>query len=257
MLLPKKLLGCSHHVLRARSGTGGEGPERDGTKVPSRTSGPPAEGARFPRLATVIPMLRFASGLALAAAVGLVVGALTASAQGWLGDGVGSLANSAGPWALAGFAVALLSGRLGAAVVWSTLTLVTCELGYVIATEVRGGSNAASTVQFWVTAAVLAGPPLGVAAAWARSATDWFRAGAGAGVIGGVLAGEGAYGLTEVADTTNPVYWAVEIVLGVAATAAGVAWVVRRPVATSPAAAACIGVAALAALVVYGTARLA
>lgn len=189
--------------------------------------------------------------------MGFVAGGLTAYAQGWLGNGVGSLANSAGPWALAAFAVALFARGVGSAVSSSTLTLIACELGYVAATEVRGGSNAASTVQFWLIAAVLAGPPLGAAAAWSRRASHWLPAGAGAGVIGGVLTGEGAYGLTEIADTTSPAYWTVEVVLGVAAAALGVAWVVRRPVATTPASAMCIGVAVAAALVVYGTARVA
>ena len=52
-------------------------------------------------------------------------------------------------------------------VVAAMLTLACCEVGYVIATEIRGGSNSTATVVFWLTAALLAGPPLGVAGAWA------------------------------------------------------------------------------------------
>ena len=63
-------------------------------------------------------------------------------------------------------------------------------------------------------AAVLAGVPIGVAGRWSRSSSDW-RAAAGAGVIAGVLMGEGIYGADRLADTTNSTYWFVEVAIGV------------------------------------------
>jgi len=155
-----------------------------------------------------------AVGLALAVAAGLAVGVATAYFQGWLGDGLNSLANSAGPWSLVAFLVARFDRRVWRAVLAASLTLACCEIGYAIVTELKGGSNATSTVVFWLTAAVLAGPPLGVAAAW--SAGTGVRRPVGFAVIAGVLIGEGIYGWTTVADTTDWRYWAVETAIGTA-----------------------------------------
>jgi hypothetical protein len=47
--------------------------------------------------------------LAVVGAVGLTLGVLTAYAQEWLPDELGSLANSAGSWALVAFLLALLA----------------------------------------------------------------------------------------------------------------------------------------------------
>jgi hypothetical protein len=168
--------------------------------------------------------------------VGLFVGGLTAYAQGWLADGVGSIANSAGPWALAAFLVARRATATRGAVLSAVGTLAMCEAGYALATVVRGGSNSSLTVVFWLTAAVLAGPPLGVAAAWtartARASVDdrskVVRCALGWGVLAGVLIGEGVYGLARLTDTTNRWYWSVEVALGVAVLAAS-SWRARPP----------------------------
>lgn len=192
-----------------------------------------------------------ASFVLLAAVVsGLGVGALTAYGQGWLGDSTSSLANSAGPWSLAAFVVARYGRRVVPAVAAATVTLACSEVGYALATEVRGGSNATSTVVFWLTAAVLAGPPLGIAAAWSR------RRGAlrcvGFGVIAGVLVGEGIYGWTTVADTTDWRYWAVELIVGV-----GIAGVIAVRSRQLVGVAVVAGSTAMTAIVVFTTARLA
>lgn len=151
-------------------------------------------------------------GLSVGVAVGIGVGALTAYAQGWLSDATTSLANSAGPWSAASFLVARYNRRLAPAVVAAVLTLACSELGYALATDLRGGANASSTVVFWLTAAVLAGPPLGVAGAW--SAASGLRRGMARSVLGGVLLGEGVYGWTTVAGTTDWRYWMTETVVG-------------------------------------------
>lgn len=188
----------------------------------------------------------------LAVVVGLAVGFLTAYAQGWLGESTNSLANSAGPWALPAFLVALVARRTLPAVLTATIALACSEVGYVIATEVRGGSSAARTIVFWLTAAVLAGPPLGVAAAWSRRDGTW-RA-VGSAVVPGVLVGEAWYGWTSVADTTDWRYWAVELVIGLVAACSVAVWAARRHPADV---AAVVVVAGAAATVVFGAARLA
>jgi len=152
--------------------------------------------------------------LVLASLAGIAVGALTAYAQGWLEDSVGSLANSAGPWSLAAFVLARHARRVALGIFAAMVTLVCCELGYAIATDVRGGANATSTIAFWLTAAVLAGPPLGVAGAW--STGTGLRRSVGFAVIGGVLIGEGLYGWSTISQSTDWRYWAAELMVGVA-----------------------------------------
>ncbi len=190
-----------------------------------------------------------ALALLLPIVVGGAVGALTAYAQGWLGDGLSSLANSAGPWSLAAFAVArrrrlLVSGATAAAV-----TLWCCELGYALATIVRGGSNATSTVLFWLAAGLLAGPALGVAAVWSRR--GGVLSAIGFAVLAGVFVGEAAYGWSSVADTTDWRYWAVELVVGLAlAVYAGARELSARHVAAAA------GTTTIVAAVVLAAARL-
>lgn len=147
--------------------------------------------------------------------VGLLVGAFTAYGQGWLGDSFGSLVNSAGPWSVAAFLVARGARTPWAGALAAAITLALCEVGYVVANNIRDVPSSSSTVAFWVTAAVLAGPPLGVAAVWSRLGRP-VRAAAGYGVVAGVLVGEGAYGLARLTDTTSSGYWVAEIVVGMA-----------------------------------------
>lgn len=188
--------------------------------------------------------------LAIAAVVGLAVGASTAYAQGWLTTGLGSLANSAGPWSLAAFLVARYARRVPVAVPAAMVALICCELGYAIATNVRGGSNATSTVTFWLIAAVIAGPPLGIAGAWSTRRGP--SGGIGFGVIAGVLIGEGIYGWTTVADTTDWRYWAIETLIGV-----GIVVVAVRQHRLTTSRALAIAAAFATAIVVFGAARLA
>lgn len=192
---------------------------------------------------------RVGVGIVIAIAVGIGIGALTAYTQGWLSNGSSSLANSAGPWSLAAFLVARHQRRLVPAVAAAMVTLACCELGYVLATEVRGGATSRSTVVFWITAAIFAGPPIGVAGSWSTQLDR--RRGIGFAVIGGVLLGEGAYGWSTIADTTDWRYWAVEAVIGglivVGATARA-----RRPVD----AAAALAMGLLTAVVVLAAGRL-
>lgn len=179
----------------------------------------------------------------------MLVGALTAYAQGWFADELSSLANSAGPWSTAAFFVARWQRAVVRGAVVAALCLACCEIGYAAATNVRGGSNATSTMVFWLAAAVLAGPPLGVAGAWSNR-TGTLR-GIGFGVLAGVLIGEGLYGWATVADTTDWRYWMLETVAG-----AGLAvWAALQP-RTRAGALLTATAAVSTALVVFGAARL-
>jgi Family of unknown function (DUF6518) len=197
------------------------------------------------------------AGCGVALVVGLFVGALTAYAQGWLSDGLGSLANSAGPWSLAAFLVALITRRPAVAAFWAAVVLASCEFGYAFATEIRGGSNAPSTVVFWLTAAVIAGPPLGVGGAWTRQGDWWFGASTGPAVLAGVLVGEAIYALSTIADTTRPAYWLVEFAVGVVIVVLAGVRIVSRDLRPRLAIPVCVVTTGLVAAVVSGTARLA
>jgi hypothetical protein len=150
---------------------------------------------------------------AVVAIAALALGVLTAYAQAWLPQQMSSLANSAGSWALVAFALSLMatSGRLAA--VFGAASLLGLLAGYVLGAEVRGYPSSNTTVVFWGTAALLAGPLLGLSAHWVKTRRDLLAA-TGVGAVSGVLIGEGIYALTHIADTTYPPYWWGEIVVG-------------------------------------------
>ncbi len=65
----------------------------------------------------------------------------------------------------------------------------------------------------FVVVGVLVGPFVGIATSWLRAESAW-QAAAGTALLSGIGLGEGAYGLTMVAGTTNPVYWTLVGVIG-------------------------------------------
>lgn len=166
-------------------------------------------------------VLSWAAAFAAAAWVaagGVIVGVLTSIGQGVLPDVLAPMANSAGSWCLAAFALAALAvgptnrpAWLGA--VLGALALFAMVIGYALASEVSGHAAGTRLVLFWGAAAVVVGPAVGIAAAWFRGGSS--RAAVAAGVIAGILVGEAIYGLTFIAATTPVVYWAGQLVIGV------------------------------------------
>jgi hypothetical protein len=147
--------------------------------------------------------------------LGLALGVLTAYGQGWLPQEVGSLANSSGSWALAAFLLALLATGPRVAAACGTLALLALLAGYVLGAGLRGYPSGSALIVFWGLAALFVGPFLGLGAHWVRSGHRTLAA-LGAGGMGGVLVGEGVYGLAYVADTTYLPYWWGQIAFGVA-----------------------------------------
>lgn len=147
------------------------------------------------------------------AAVSLVLGGLTAYAQQWLPDELGSLANSSGSWVLIAFLLALLATRPVLAAVSGGLTLFMLLAGYVIAADLRGYESSNALLVFWGTAAVLVGPFVGLAAYWSRSGGPGLVA-CGSGLVGGLLIGEAVYGLVVISDATHPPYWWGQLAAG-------------------------------------------
>lgn len=149
-------------------------------------------------------------GVALA---GFGLGVLTAYAQLWLPEEVGSLANSSGTWCLIAVGLAFLARTERAAAAFGALSLMTLLIGYVSGAAFRDFPSSRSLIIFWGFAAIVVGPFLGLAAHWIKTRKPIYDA-VGAGGICGLLIGEGIYGLVEIADTTYPPYWWSEIIVG-------------------------------------------
>ncbi len=151
----------------------------------------------------------------VAVGAGLAIGIATSAGQGSLPEGLTPLSNSSGSWCLCAFALALLERDPRRATLVGFASLVAMLAGYALATEFRGYPVGTSMFVRWGAAAVIAGPALGVGAAWLRGPNP-LRAAAGVAPIAGILLGEGLYGLTVVAATTSVGYWIGELALGLA-----------------------------------------
>ena len=147
-------------------------------------------------------------GLVLAA--GMAIGGLTSFGQTWLPFELSPLANSSGSWVALAFGLCLSNRSPRRGVVLGVLALASMLAGYVIVADLRGFPSATSTVLFWTVAAVIAGPVLGIGAAWAHG-TDDRKLGLAYSPLVGVLLGEGIYGLRALADTTPTAYWVSQI----------------------------------------------
>ncbi|MDY0913017.1 DUF6518 family protein [Rathayibacter festucae] len=188
--------------------------------------------------------------LLVAVVGGLLLGGLTSVLQGALPGPVNSFANSSGGWSMLVFALVRLGGaRPVAAAALGLLAFWALLEGYDLVTAARGfGYSPPFTDVFWLLA-VPAGPILGAAAALTRYGSTPWRVLAVA-PLSGVLIGEGVWALENVADTTSPVYWWLEIVLG--AVFLVLAVVRRRPrLPVALAALAVTAAAAVAFVVVY------
>lgn len=142
----------------------------------------------------------------------LLLGGATSWAQGFLPEPLTPFANSASGWTLL-TALLVWSERRGTATsgVLGLVSFVCLVLGYTAASTLRGLHY--SPVRFGVIA-VLAGPAVGVAAAWLRR-HEWHAA-LGTGVLAGIAVGESIYGLTVVSATTGTLYWTLVGLIGLA-----------------------------------------
>ena len=149
-------------------------------------------------------------------AASLVLGGLTSWGQAVLPDALVSFANSAGGWTILTFGLIWLSRvRLPIAAVLGAVSFVLLVEGYRIVSGWRGYYYAEPFQDTFTLVGLLAGPVVGLSAALMRSGPAAWKPIAAA-PIAAVLIGEGIYGLAIVAASTSPVYWIVQIVLGVA-----------------------------------------
>lgn len=193
-------------------------------------------------------MDRFGSAAAVAVVVGggMLVGALTSIGQGVLPEVLAPMANSAGSWCLAAFGLAATTRRPWLGALLGAAALFAMVIGYALASEVAGHAAGSRLILFWGVAAAVVGPPVGVAAAWART-SDPTRFALAAGLIAGILVGEAIYGLTFIAATTPVAYWVGQLLIGLSIV--GIAAASRRHVRQ---ALACVSVAVVIAAAVLG-----
>lgn len=160
--------------------------------------------------------------VAVVIVVSFLSGMLTFFAQGLLPDAVNSFANSASGWTLVTVLVlAWARVRTAFAAVLGAASFVLLTVGYSASAHLQGLFYDPT---LFAVVGVLVGPFVGIATSWLRAESVW-KAAAGTALLSGIGLGEGAYGLTMVADTTSPVYWAL---VGVMALGLLVAMLIRR-----------------------------
>jgi hypothetical protein len=175
---------------------------------------------------------RTVARLVLAAVIGLAAGAATEWSVPHLPFSLEPLGNSAGPWIIVAFAVALTARRTGESLVLAAVSLLALVLGFYVAEAIRGWAVSRHQVELWSAASVAIGPLVGLAAGWLRYAGR--LAGAlGAGVVGGLLAGEAVYGLTKIKFSSPAGYWHVQLGLGIGLAIGLTLWPARRQLSGS------------------------
>lgn len=168
-----------------------------------------------------------AARVALAVVVGAAVGAVIEWSVPHLPFSVEPLGNSAAPWLVVAFAIALTARRVFESAALAVVTLIALVMGFYVAQDIRGWAVSRHQVVLWTVASCVAGPLVGAAAAWLRR-TPRTPAALGAGVLGGLLAGEAAYGISKLKFSTPPRYWHVQLVLGIAVAVLLPLWRSRR-----------------------------
>jgi hypothetical protein len=165
--------------------------------------------------------------LILGVIAGCATGALTEWSVPHLSFSLAPLCNSAAPWVLVAFGVALTARGQRESVVLATVTLIALVVGFYVAQDLRGWAVSRHQLAFWSVSGLVVGPIVGLAAGWLRHAGRMEGA-LGAGVIGGVLVGEAVHGLTALKFATPAEYWHVQLVLGLGLAVGLTLWRNRR-----------------------------
>jgi Family of unknown function (DUF6518) len=192
----------------------------------SPSAAPGAVGSA-PKSFLVFARSRMVARLTLAVVLGSAVGVVTEWSVPHLPFSLEPLGNTAAPWILVACAVALTAHRMGESLMLGVVTLVALVLGFYVAEAYRGWPVSRHQVEFWAAASVAIGPLVGLAAAWLRHAERTMVA-LGAGVIGGLLAGEAVYGLTRLRFSSPAHYWYGQFALGVGLAVGLTLWRSRR-----------------------------
>ncbi|MFV9426349.1 DUF6518 family protein [Microbacterium sp. S1037] len=150
------------------------------------------------------------------AAASIALGGLTSVGQSVLPEALVSFANSAGGWTILAFGLVWLTrARPPLAAALGVMSFVLLIEGYRIVSGWRGYYYAEPFQDTFTIIGLFAGPVIGLSASLLRWGPGSWKPFAAAPVAA-VLIGEGVYGLTVVGETTSPVYWVAQLVLGVA-----------------------------------------
>jgi hypothetical protein len=135
--------------------------------------------------------------------------------------------NSAGTWVVLAFGVTLTARRVRESMVLSVVTFLSLVAGFYVAQDIRGWGVSHHQLALWSAASFIAGPLVGISAGWLRHGTR-IAGGVGAGVLGGLLAGEAAHGLGQPSFLSPASYWHVQLVVGIVAAVGLPLWRSRR-----------------------------
>lgn len=159
-----------------------------------------------------------------------VWGGLTSFGQQYLPAELRSLANASGPWfAVVMGSIVLARPRLVLAIILGAAGLILMNEAYGFVSRWRGFPYGGGITSIWNVIAVAVGPIAGVAATWLRSSRPVLVA-LGVSAPASVFIGEGLYGLTAISDTTSPVFWGIELALGIGLVALAVVMRLRTVV---------------------------
>ena len=129
--------------------------------------------------------------LALAVAVGVIVGASTDLLQAHLNPPWLSLVNAASPWLAPAFAVGVAARRYWHAAVAGLVTCVVELAAYDVTAHLRGIAVGSGITAFWALCGVIGGPTFGVAGKLWRAARGPVR-GLGLALLASAFLGEAA-----------------------------------------------------------------
>lgn len=183
---------------------------------------PPAAASPSSRVRAIVTAL--VTGLA----AGTLLGVLTQVGQGALPDGMSPLlANSAGAWAAAAFAVGAALSDPGRAALAGAATLVSASVAYYAAVAGLEGIDTGSRgAVIWGVAGLVAGPAFAVAGHAARQDRRWRPV--ALAVVGGVLIAEAMHSLWWAGVDGMRAVGAVEMTIGIATSVVALATATRR-----------------------------
>jgi hypothetical protein len=126
-----------------------------------------------------------------------------------------TLANSGAVWSIVAFLVALASWQQGgrSAAIGALALLGEVAGYYALAAPIRDIPSSTNERLFWIAAAIVVGPVVGLAAGWWTGGRLMGRLTASS-MMSGIVLGEGVHGLVRV--EFGEMRWWIEVVLGAA-----------------------------------------
>jgi hypothetical protein len=183
--------------------------------------------------------------------VGLACGSLSEWSIPHLPFTLVPLTNTAAPWIVLAFLLALMARTTLESLLLAVTTLLCLVLGFYLMQNHRGWAVSNHQVALWFGASFIAGPLIGLAARWTRRGARLLTALAG-GIVGGILVGEAVHGLTQLRFSTPASYWRAQLTIGILVTLGLTIWRTRwRLYRLVPALAVACGTCAVIASITY------